>query len=367
VGETLAIAATLREIMAAHPHYAVLVTSTTPTGAAQVQRLFADTVIAGWAPFDTPGAVTRFLRHYQPRLAVMVETEIWPNIVRLSQGFCPVILANARLSKRSARGYARMLPLSLPTLRGFACIAAQSRDDARRFQALGVVASRLHVTGSIKFDLDTPALESTRLVLQRELQLPRPQDEGVVIVASTHEGEEECLLDALADTMRAFPRWLWIFAPRHPVRGGEVSASLQRRGFANSLRSTIGTEGIASSCLVLDSLGELSALFGVADLAIIGGSFVPRGGHNPIEAMHWGVATITGPHTFNFARIYQDFCREGAVLMAATPSACANELARLLTDAKARQALGQRGQAVLSRHQGAQGRLLALIDAYLSS
>lgn len=332
VGELLAIAPLIERLLAEWPDKALLVTNTTPTGAAQTQSLFGDTVEHTWFPFDMPWVTGAFIRHWRPELIVMVETEIWPNLLASANAQrVPVALVNARLSARSARGYSRLGQLTSTSLNRFELIACQSKSDARRFKKLGVEAQKLMVVGSIKFDIDLAA---------RRVELDKITDElGDVIksrplwaAASTHPGEEKLVIDAyLALRERGLETRL-LLAPRHPNRTPEIIQLLQRKGLNVQKRSESVPLAANTDVLLIDTLGELSAFLGLADAAFIGGSLVPRGGHNPIEAAAWGCAVITGPHVINFATIVRDMERDGAIRMVADEHQLADRLASVWLD-----------------------------------
>ena len=311
VGETLAVAPLVEKLLKVRPDLEVLVTSTTPTGADQVRRQFGQRVEADWAPFDTPGAVRRFLTHWRPSVGVLIETEIWPNMVTLSiaRGI-PMLLLNARLSRRSARGYARLPRLISPTLAGLSVIAAQGRDDARRFAALGAPKEHLSITGSLKFALDVDELMRAGAA-ERQKYAAGLVGRPVWLAASTHPGEEAMVLEAFAALKAERPEALLLLAPRHPDRVATLRQMPSLHPYRIALHSGDSLTA-EDDVLVIDTLGDLGALTGCADLVFVGGSLVPHGGHNPLEAAAWGLPLIAGPHVFNFSMIYRDLERVGA-------------------------------------------------------
>ena len=327
VGELLAVAPLIERLLAEWPDKAVLVTNTTPTGSAQTQKLFGDRVEHTWFPFDAPLVTGAFIRHWDPQLIVMVETEIWPNLLTSARDHSvPVALVNARLSARSARGYARLGNLTTQALNDFDLIACQSKSDFRRFRKIGADPSKMQVVGSIKFDIDLAA---------RRVQLEEIRDQlGEFIrsrplwaAASTHPGEEQLVIKAYLALRDRGLRTRLMLAPRHPNRTPEITKLLESHGLQYQKRSEHRALTDSTDVLLIDTLGELSAFLGLADAAFIGGSLVPRGGHNPIEAAAWGCAVITGPHVINFATIVRDMERGGAIRVVQDEAELANRLA----------------------------------------
>lgn len=371
VGETIAVAPLIEAILVGKPNVQVVVTSTTPTGAAQVRRLFGDRVQNLWAPIDTPGAVRRFYQQIRPNVVVLVETEVWPNIIRgAQQRRLPIMLANARLSARSARGYGRVSRLSRPALRGLTVIACQQRADARRFVALGVPAQNITVAGSVKFDLDMDRLTHQRQALTSQLDLTNRYP--IVLAASTHAGEEVWVLQAFRQLYQREPKALLVLAPRHPDRTEQIERDVlkpEATYFSSRLywqrRSNAEPLNDDTAVLMLDTLGELSALSGAADMAFIGGSLVEHGGHNPLEAAAFGVPIITGPHTTNFKRIYLELAREGGALWVKDTDELTAALTSLCQNPSARKAMGESGKRYVVANQGALARQSALINRLL--
>lgn len=371
VGETIAVAPIINAVLAAKPHLHVVVTSTTPTGAAQVQRLFGERVQNLWAPIDTPGAVHRFYEHMRPRVVVLVETEIWPNIIHAAkQRRVPIVLANARLSAGSARGYARVSCLSRPALAAFSVIACQQRADARRFIALGANAQTTTVAGSVKFDL-----ERERLAAQRERllsQLGLLQARLLVLAASTHPGEEAQVMQAFSELYQRDANALLIIAPRHPDRVSQIERDVlkpmaadfgggcywQRRSGGEPLKPD-------TPVMILDTLGELSALAGGVDICFVGGSLVDHGGHNPLEAAAFGVPVVTGLHTTNFRLIYRELVRAGGALCVSNAAELATTLIEFQQNPQRRSATGEAAKRYVEVNQGALVRQVALIKGLL--
>ena len=372
----------LERLLAVRPDLTVLVTSTTPTGAEQVQQKFAGRVEWCWAPFDTPGAVRRFLEHWHPTVGALVETEIWPNLLtRAAARGVPMLLLNARLSERSAAGYARVAGLTRQTLGHLAGVAAQTESDASRLRALGAADDAVIVTGSLKFALDRDALRQANE--QERLQFgPSAFDRPVWLAASTHSGEEEPVLEAFARLKAERPDALLMLAPRHPDRVPDILAMPAMRqyqvarhsAFQPNAGATWDTGGSASisltredEVLVVDTLGRLSALTGCADAVFVGGSLIPRGGHNPLEAAAWRLPILSGPHTFNFASIYRDLFEANAAV-----EVDENTLSTALLDCLGKQvdkervtAMGERAGAYQSAQEGVVDRQWAVLAAHL--
>ena len=313
VGETLAIAPLIERLLSDRDDLSLLITSTTPTGAAQVRQRFGERVFSDWMPFDTPGAVRRFLTHWQPLVGVLVETEIWPNMVAQANAKAiPMVLLNARLSQRSARGYARVSSVIRPTLAHFSVIAAQERADARRLIALGARSDQIVITGNLKFAVDPLALQAAYQAEQDRLG-EGLRDGPVWLAASTHPGEEEAVLTAFLALRGVSPNALLMLAPRHPERADSILALPALRALQVIRHSDQRDMQRSDDVLLIDTLGSLGALTGFADLVFVGGSLVCHGGHNPLEAAVWQLPILTGPHTFNFATIYRDLMRCGGV------------------------------------------------------
>jgi 3-deoxy-D-manno-octulosonic-acid transferase len=362
VGEVQAALPLLRHLL--RQGHRVLVTTTTPTGAARLRELFGDAVQHRYTPFDLQSIVRRFLGHVRPRWLLVMETEIWPNMLAVCAGQgIGSILVNARLSARSARRYARVAAFSAETMRRFNCIAAQSAADAERFVGLGVDPARITVTGSIKFDVRQPASLTDRAeVLRRAWGNDRP----VWVAASTREGEEEQVLAAHRRVRASLPGALLVLVPRHPERFERVASLVQRLGFPLVRRSSGDPCGAETSVYLGDSMGELELFFAAADVAFVGGSLVPTGGHNLLEPAAAGLPVLAGPHTFNFAEIARLLREHGAMAEVETAEALAEWLVAWLGDAAERARVGELGRAVIAANSGALQRVAALVDACLA-
>jgi 3-deoxy-D-manno-octulosonic-acid transferase len=360
VGETQAAAPLIKHFLEHHPGEGVMVTTTTPTGSQRLRALFEDQVRHVYTPYDLSPVVRRFLDRVRPRLLVVMETEVWPNMLRACKDRgIPAILANARLSERSARGYARLGGLARSTFGRFAAIAAQGSSDAEHFRALGAPAARVHVTGSLKFDVRLPAsLQEGAEVVRRRWGIERP----VWVAASTHEGEEEQVLAAHREVLERLPRALLVLVPRHPERFDRVAALVARQGLTLARRSAGGACGAKTQVFLGDTMGELPVFIAAADAAFIGGSLVEIGGHNLLEAAAVGVPAAIGPHVFNFAEITALMVTEGAAVQVADSAALARTMAEWLSDASLRARIGEHGRRVVEENRGALRRLIVLIE-----
>jgi len=365
VGEVQAAAPLIKPFLDRFPGGGVMVTTTTPTGSRRLRDLFEDRVRHLYTPFDLTPIMNRFLDAVRPGLTIVMETEIWPNML----GTCkdrgiPVILANARLSERSARGYARLGRFPRETFSLITAIAAQSPQDAERFVRLGAPPERVQVTGSIKFDVRLPgSLLDQAEVMRRVWGTDRP----VWVAASTHEGEEEQVLSAHREILRHLPHTLLVLVPRHMERFERVASLVARHGMSLA-RRTGGMPCREDTRVFLgDTMGELLVFLAAADAAFIGGSLVPVGGHNLLEAAAVGVPVAIGPNVHNFAQITDLMVREGGAVQVEDANALARCMADWLSDAAGRARVGENGRRVVEKNRGALKRLLALIDSYLPS
>ncbi len=366
VGEVSAAAPLIRAWQARHPHWAVLVTTTTPTGSAQVQRLFGTDVEHVYFPYDLPTAVRRFFTQARPSLGVIMETELWPNLMAESrrQGV-PMLLANARLSARSMRGYARLQPLVRSTLGHFALIAARGHEDAQRFIALGAPEARVVALGNLKFDLDLDAGLTERGRQWRQLcGSARP----VWMAASTHAGEEVLVLQAHRQVLAVHPEAMLLLAPRHPERRDDIIRLLKTMGLSHEVRSRLAPDltvppGLTAQVLLIDSLGELLDFYAASDIAFVGGSLVAHGGHNPLEPAALGLPVLTGPHVHNFSDVFAAMRATGAAREVMDAHALGVAVAELLGEATLRRSMGEAGATWLAAHRGALERLLARLES----
>ncbi len=373
VGETRAAEPLIAALMQARPDARVLVTHMTPSGRAMSTQLFGDRVLRCYLPYDLPHLVRRFLRTWRPSIGIVMETEVWPTLIdecRLAD--VPLVLTNARMSARSFKRAARFGAATREVFGGFTRVLAQSPSDAERLTALG--ARNVVVLGNLKFDMGTPPELVARGRAWRASIGARP----VWVAASTREGEEALVLDAFAAL--ATEDALLILVPRHPQRFDEVAALVERRGLALLRRSAWGGAGLAAGAaaqvadaplppnvtvLLGDSMGELGAYYAASDVAFIGGSLLPLGGQNLIEACAVGVPVLIGPHVFNFAQATLDAVAAGAAVQVSDPADLARVLGELFADKSRRVAMGAAASAFAARHRGATARTVDVLTALL--
>jgi len=362
VGEVQAVDPLVRHLKEHYPRLPLTITTSTPTGSERVRLLFSETVFHVYCPYDLPGAVQRFVDKVRPCLLIMIETEIWPNLLAIcEQRGIPALLANGRLSARSARGYARLGGFSRRVFAGISAVAAQSRADADRFIELGVPEQRVHVSGSIKFDMRIPASVQEQVQVLRRAWGDRP----VWVAASTHEGEDEQVLAAHRMILEKAPLALLVLVPRHPERFGKVAALIQRRGFQMARRSRGQACDEQIQVFLGDTMGELLVFLGGADVAFVGGSLVRVGGHNMLEAAAQGVPVLFGPHVFNFSGIARLLRDREAGVMVQDSEALGRQVSAWLRDASERSRIGENGRQVVEENRGALQRLVALADEFL--
>jgi 3-deoxy-D-manno-octulosonic-acid transferase len=364
VGEVSAAAALVRALHARHPDVPLVLTTATPTGRAQAATLFGADVEVRFLPYDTAGSVRRFLARIRPLAAIIMETELWPNLLHeCGRRGVPVVFASARLAARSVPRYRRFGTLFSAGLRN-AWVAAQSSTDADRFIALGADPARTRVVGNLKFDMRLgEAVAENGRELRRRYLGARP----VWTAGSTHEGEEEIVLGAHAALERAVRGALLVLVPRHPQRFEGVAALLERRGLVFDRRGRSDTVRPEAQVLLLDTMGELTAFYAASDVAFVGGSLVPVGGHNLLEPAALGVPVITGPHTQNGPEIARLLIEAGGALEAADGVALAAAAGRLLADPALRERMGESARSFVEAHRGSLARLLALIEPLLAA
>ena len=363
VGETLAAVPLVRALRHHYPDLPITVTTMTPTGSERVRSAFGDDVYHVYLPYDLPGSVNRFLKTVDPKLVIIMETELWPNLIsKLHQRKIPFIIANARLSERSAAGYQKLGSFVKTMLQKITLIAAQNQEDGERFIELGLKRSHLHVTGSLKFDISvTPELAARAVALRRQWAAHRP----VWIATSTHEGEEAIILETHKKLLTQFPQLLLILVPRHPERFPKAEQLTREAGLKYTLRSTDAVPDAQTQVVIGDTMGELMLLYGIADLAFVGGSLVERGGHNPLEAAAHAIPVIMGPHTFNFKNICAKLDQAEGLITVTDSESMATAIASLLNDEDYRRYYGRHAVEVLHENQGALLRLLTLLSPYL--
>ena len=363
VGEVNAAEPLIKALRRDYPNAPLVITTVTPTGTARVHQLFGDSVFHVYLPYDLPFAVRRFLQRTRPRLALIVETEIWPNLYfACRRRGIPLMIVNARLSERSLRGYLPMRGVVRSALRCVRQIAAQSRTDAARYRLLGADPQQLLVTGNMKFDMPIPHGAVAEGAAMRERWGPR---RPVWMAASTHEGEEMAVLEAHLQVLQRMPDALLLLAPRHPERFRLVEHSVRSLGFAVGTRSADGVPSPAHQVFVIDAMGQLMPFFAAAEVAFVGGSLVPIGGHNVLESAALSTPVLVGPHTFNFEEITRSLIDQGGAERVADSPRLGQDVLRLLRDPDKRRRMGRAAQQVFERERGAVGRIMQLIDTLL--
>lgn len=360
VGEVQASAALVRALRIRYAHLPLVLTTVTPTGAQRAGALFGNDVHVRYVPYDLPGCVRRFFDRVRPRLAVILETELWPNLYHeCGQRGVPLVLASARISPRSLGRYRRLVGLFRKTLSHGIVIAAQSASDARRFESIGANPARTHVTGNIKFDFELPGELRGQ---GRELRARYARERPVWIAGSTHAGEEEIVLDAHQRVRHRHADALLVLVPRHRDRFEEVGALLRRRGIPFVTRGSHAAARPETQVLLLDTLGELQTFYAAADIAFVGGSLVAVGGHNLLEPAALELPILIGPYNFNSEDIAQLLLEVGAARIVATAAALGDEVTALLSDHQERGRMGAAARRAVEENRGALQRLLDLID-----
>jgi 3-deoxy-D-manno-octulosonic-acid transferase len=363
VGEVQAAEPLVRALLEQYGAYSILLTTVTPTGSARVTGLFGNEVAHVYAPYDLPDAVARFFDRVRPQLAVIMETELWPNLFHACHARrIPLLLVNARLSARSHTGYRRVRWLVHQVLGNVTQIAAQGEIDAARFIALGAESGKVRVIGNLKFEQRiSPGLLERAVVLRREWGAGRP----VWIAASTHEGEEDLMLDVFSLIRKSFPDCLLVIVPRHPERFEAVAGLCRRRGFSVRLRSEAQPCTGDIQVFIGDSMGELPLFYAASDVAFVGGSLVRHGGHNLLEPAALGIPVVTGPHVFNFTEITRLLCAAGACRKVETVTGLERVVREWLEDTSERHAAGASGREVVEKNRGALAAVLEMIGQQL--
>jgi 3-deoxy-D-manno-octulosonic-acid transferase len=373
VGETRATQSLVTRLLASYPSHQILLTHTTPTGRAASRQIYGDRVLRVYLPYDYPFAVDGFLLHFRPRLGVLMETEIWFNLIRACNlNRTPLLLLNARMSEKSARGYARFAHLTRDALRSLAAVSAQTTVDAARLTNLGAID--VSVMGNLKFDIEPPL---AMLELGKQLRERFGSTRKIFLAASTREGEEILLLEALLDAH--IEGLLLVIVPRHPQRFETVATMLEQRRISFLRRSELKQEGetygsglqyqtVPSEIRVVlgDSMGEMFAYYAAADLAYIGGSLLPYGGQNLIEACAVGTPVLVGPHTYNFDEATRLAVLAGAAVQVSDVAGLVNEAQRLFHDSVSLDGMRHQCIEYVEAYRGATETALELVKQNLS-
>lgn len=366
VGETIAAIPLIKALQQQYPDLPITVTTMTPTGSQRVKDLLNNSVSHVYLPYDLPCAIKRFLTILRPKLVIIMETELWPNLIsQCNKSQIPLIIANARLSERSANRYQKLGRAISNLLSKISMVVAQNQQDGERFVSLGLPASHLAVTGSIKFDIDLTAEQQQKIAqLKQQWQLNRP----TLIAASTHSGEDEIILTAFKHLLKTHSNLLLIIVPRHPERFRAVEKLITDNGFNYLCRSSNAMPTAQTQVILGDTMGELLELYALADIAFVGGSLVEHGGHNPLEPALHHIPIISGEHFFNFKVICEQLiAAKGMTVCTNSADALYSAIDHLLNDKMMSRQMGEHAYQVLKQNQGALHRLLAIINRYLTS
>lgn len=363
VGEVIAATPLVKALQQQYPHLPITFTTVTPTGSERVKATFGNRVTHLYIPYDLPIVIKRFINFVQPKACIVIETEIWPNLIRqLSLRQIPFIIANARLSPRSAKRYGYLPQSFRQILADITLIAAQDQISGERYLQLGYPKERLQLTGNIKYDLSLSETLVAKIKSLKNLWGGRP----VWIAASTHEGEEEIILKAQTQLLSRYPDLLLILVPRHPERFNPVAELIKKAELSYCRRSKNILPTPTTQVVLGDTMGELMLLYGLSDIAFMGGSLIKHGGHNPLEPLAFKRPIITGKHTFNFLEVYQQLSDKKAVLeIDSDPNALTQAVSFFLDSTEQRAQYGERGFEILQQNRGALERLLKLLRPYL--
>lgn len=362
LGETVAITPLVEQLLAQYPEQPIIMTTMTPTGSERVRAQFGGRVMHVYCPYDLPDVLSRFHNRVKPSCCVIVETELWPNLIHsCASRNVPVLVANARLSARSAKGYQRFAWLTRPMLRDISCIAAQNPVDGQRFVDIGLDPKQLEVTGSIKFDITPPQGDEEEI---QQLRSAWGVDRPVLIAASTHDDEEQQLIGLYKALQDSGPELLLILVPRHPERFVEVYNQCLRAGLKTSRRSLREPPAADINVYLGDTMGDMMKLYGAADIAFVGGSLIERGGHNPLEPAVLGKPVLMGSHLFNFQQIADQLEKQQALTVVSDIKQLQLVVKQLLDNPEQVKMMGAAGQAYMDANRGALARLTQLVRQY---
>jgi len=364
VGETLAALPLIKKLKQLYPDIPVLVTGMTPSGSEQIKKQLGNMVSHMYAPYDLPHVWDRFLKKINPRLLIIMETELWPNMLaKCHEKNIPAILINARLSEKSAKGYGKFSGLVKEMLDNLNIVAVQNEQDGNRFIKLGLAPEKLHITGTVKFDI---SISAELIQKAHELRASWDSKRPVFIAASTHAGEEDIILKAFQKISAQDPDVLLILAPRHPERAKEIMELCESHKFNFCRRSQQEIPKADTKVFIADTLGELLLFYAVSDIAFVGGSLIIRGGHNVLEPAALGIPVITGESLYNFAQIDKLLSDAEAIIKVKNTEDLSKAVLGLLNDHKRREAVGKRGEAVIAKNRGASEKQLKLIEELIN-
>ncbi|MDD5460405.1 MAG: lipid IV(A) 3-deoxy-D-manno-octulosonic acid transferase [Methylococcales bacterium] len=364
VGEAEALFPLVSRIQKQHPDVKLLITTTTPTGSARVKAVMQETVEHVYLPYDLPCAVNRFMRHFKPKLAVMMETEIWPNVFACcGKNNIPLYIINARLSEKSLRRYQKITSLVHPALAQVTLIAAQTQDDAGRFIAIGAANEKVKMLGNIKFDIEIP-----QAVIEQGLQLKTDLfgNRFIWLIASTHKDEEILFLPVYKAVKQQIPELLLVIVPRHPERFADVKKLCEQHQLNVMMRTAKGRVSVETDVYLADTMGELKMLYAASHIAFVGGSMVPAGGHNILEAAAIGIPVMFGPYMTNFKEIALKALSQDAAVQCQNEDDIVNTILLLYKQPDYREALASRGKAFVSQNQGAIARVYQTLDQIIT-
>ena len=365
VGEALAAVPLIKQLIAQYPRDKIVVTSMTPTGAERIQKIFADEVLHLYVPYDYPGAINRFLSQIKPKLLVIVETEIWPNLIRYTaKKHISILLASARLSQKSMRGYRKFQFLFKPVFSCISKIMAQSKIDAKRFLELGIDEKKISISGNIKFDI---AIAEDNFVRAKQFRLSLGENRPIWVAASTHAGEEEKILLAAAKVRAVLPETLLIIVPRHPERFIEVFELCKKHEFNPINYSSENIYTSENAVIIGDVMGQLLLFYIVADVAFVGGSLIPHGGHNLLEPASVAKPVISGPSLDNFIEITQFLLEANGMIVVDDELELADKIIYLLQNKNLREQYGSTALSVVMRQRGATQKIMSAIQSLLDS
>ncbi len=366
VGEAEATRPLVKILLVDYPEHQILITTMTPTGSARVQLLYGDVTSIShcYSPYDVSFAVKRFLKQTHPQFGIIMETEIWPMMLLTCQQLnIPLVLANARMSERSAKGYSRFAVFTKTVLQSLHFIAAQTESDRQRFKQLGADIKKVHAIGNLKYEI---SLAMSLMEQATAMRIIWGSQRPIWIAASTHEGEEAMILNAARQIRSACPELLLIIVPRHPERFDKVSAISQKAGFKTLRRSENRPCPSDVQVLVVDTMGELPLFYAASDIAFVGGSLVPVGGHNILEPAALGRPIITGPHYFNFNDITKQFLKADAAILINNTEELAETVIMLFKSTAQRHNMGDAALKIIANSQGASKRLVNLIKRHIT-
>jgi 3-deoxy-D-manno-octulosonic-acid transferase len=363
VGEFLAVVSLIRNCQIHFPNKPIIITTTTPTAAAQVDRIFSNQVIQVYFPYDLPWIVKRFLNHFKPAIGLIVETELWPNLFSVCQQMqVPVFIINACLSMRSLKGYQRCKILSGAMMDRIQTVCAQSEQEGARFVSLGLKADHLSITGNLKFDQTLPiGIIEKGHTLRTQWGLHRP----VWIAASTHPGEENIILNTFKQLRQTVVDLLLVIAPRHPDRSSDVIQMIQDAGYEPVRRSHSAVPNLNTAVYLIDTLGELNLFYSASDIAFVGGSFVPIGGHNVLEPALFAVPIVVGPSMFNCLEVMAPLKAVGGLVQVQDEAQLTTAVAAWLSAPTTRRKAGLKAQQVLEENRGAVSKTIACMQVLL--